>query len=130
MSSPKPSPPPGGLPRATTLTPMRPRRRWHPRPKRACHDWVILLDCAAIYLTKMAGYAVPARWLNNPRMARVAGAITVAPLSALTVMNTFTSGTDLVFDARLAALAVAALALWLRLPFLLVVVLGAVRWWG
>ena len=37
-------------------------------------------------------------------------------------------------DARLASLAAAALALWLRLPFLLVVVLGAVaaglvRWW-
>ena len=91
---------------------------------------VILLACAATYFTKLAGYAVPARWLHNPRMARGAGAITVALLSALTVMNTFVSGTDLVLDARLAALAVEALALWLRLPFLLVVVLGAVRWWG
>ncbi|MBP3980495.1 MAG: AzlD domain-containing protein [Gammaproteobacteria bacterium] len=95
----------------------------------------ILLACAATYLTKLAGYAVPARWLQNPRMARVAGAITVALLSALTVMNTFAAGTALVIDARLAALAVAALALWLRLPFLLVVLLGAaaaglVRWWG
>ena len=94
---------------------------------------VILLACAATYFTKLAGYAVPARWLHNPRMARCAGAITVALLSVLTVMNTFASGTDLALDARLAALAalaVAALALWLRLPFLLVVVLGAVRWWG
>ena len=85
----------------------------------------IVLACAATYLTKLAGYAVPARWLQNPRMARVAGAITVALLSALTVMNTFAAGTALVIDARLAALGVAALALWLRLPFLLVVVLGA-----
>mgnify|MGYP000544201207 CR=1 FL=1 len=46
--------------------------------------WIaILLACAATYLTKLAGYAVPARWLQNPRMARVAGAITVALLSAL-----------------------------------------------
>ena len=95
----------------------------------------IALACAASYLTKLAGYAVPARWLNNPRMARVAGAITVALLSALTVMNTFAAGTSLVLDARLAALVVAALALWARLPFLLVVVLGAaaaaaVRAWG
>ena len=88
--------------------------------------WIaILLACAATYLTKLAGYAVPARWLQNPRMTRVAGAITVALLSALTVMNTFAAGTALVIDARLAALGVAALALWLRLPFLLVVVLGA-----
>jgi len=95
----------------------------------------ILLACAATYLTKWAGYAVPARWLQDPRMARVAGAITVALLSALTVMNTFAAGTTLVLDARLAALAAAALALWARLPFLLVVVLGAVtagavRWWA
>ena len=98
--------------------------------------WIaIALACAATYLTKFTGYAVPARWFNNPRMARVAGAITVALLSALTVMNTFADGTALVLDARLAALVAAALALWARLPFLLVVVLGAgaagaVRWWG
>ena len=86
----------------------------------------ILLACAATYLTKLAGYAVPARWLQNPRMTRVAGSITVALLASLTVMNTFAAGTALVIDARLASLAAAALALWLRLPFLLVVVLGAV----
>ena len=95
----------------------------------------ILLACAATYLTKLAGYTVPARWLQNPRMTRVAGAITVALLASLTVMNTFAAGTALVIDARLVALAAAALALWLRLPFLLVVVLGAVaaglvRWWA
>ena len=94
----------------------------------------ILLACAATYLTKLAGYAVSARWLQNPRMTRVAGSITVALLASLTVMNTFAAGTALVIDARLASLAAAALALWLRLPFLLVVVLGAVaaglvRWW-
>ena len=84
-----------------------------------------MVGAAVTYLTKLSGYAVPARWLSNPRMTRVAGAITVALLSALTVMNTFASGTGLVLDARLAALAVAALALWARLPFLLVVLLGA-----
>ncbi|MDP2768337.1 MAG: AzlD domain-containing protein [Giesbergeria sp.] len=95
--------------------------------------FAILVGAAVTYLTKLSGYAVPARWLSNPRMTRVAGAITVALLSALIVMNTFASGTALVLDARLAALAVAALALWLGLPFLLVGVLGAggaVRGWG
>ena len=95
----------------------------------------ILLGSAVTYLTKLSGYAVPARWLANVRMTRVAAAITVALLAALTVMNTFASGTALVLDARLAALGAAALALWLNLPFLLVVVLGAgaawaVRTWG
>ena len=55
----------------------------------------------------------------------MAASLTVALLAALTVMNTVASGTALVLDARLAALAVAAVALWLRAPFLLVVVLGA-----
>ena len=94
----------------------------------------VLLAGAAALATKLAGYAVPARWLQNPRMHRVAGALTVALLASLTVMNTLAEGTALRLDARLAALAVAALALWRRMPFLLVVVSGAlasalVRWW-
>ncbi|WP_024537519.1 AzlD domain-containing protein [Comamonas badia] len=94
----------------------------------------ILLAGLIAFATKLLGYAVPARWLQNPRMHRVAGALTVALLAALTVMNTFAAGTALSVDARLVALAVAALALWWRAPFLLVVVLGAaasalVRWW-
>ena len=92
----------------------------------------ILLACACAFATKLAGYAIPARWLHSPRMLRVAGALTVALLASLTVMNTFASGAALVLDARLAALAVAALALWLRAPFLLVVLLGGGRqgWCG
>ena len=94
----------------------------------------IILAGLIAFATKLAGYAVPARWLRNPRMHRVAGALTVALLASLTVMNTFAEGTALSLDARLAALVVAALALWARAPFLLVVVLGAmasalVRWW-
>ena len=95
----------------------------------------ILLASAAAYLTKWAGYAVPARWLQHPRMARVAGAITVALLAALTVMNTFAAGTGLVLDARLAGLGVAGRGLWAGGGVLLVVLLGAaaaalVRWSG
>lgn len=95
----------------------------------------VVLASAVAFATKLAGYAVPARWLQHPHMHRVAGALTVALLASLTVMNTVASGAALQFDARLAALAVALLALWRRLPFLLVVLLGAlaaalVRWWG
>lgn len=86
--------------------------------------WIVLA-CAAALLTKVLGYAIPARFLQNPRMTHVAACMTVALLSALTVMNTFASGQSLVWDARLAALLTAAVALWLRVPFLAVVVLGA-----
>ena len=85
----------------------------------------ILLACALCFVIKLLGYSLPARWMLSPRMAQVAACLTVALLAALTVMNTVASGTALVLDARLAALAVAAVALWLRAPFLLVVVLGA-----
>ncbi|MFD2752899.1 AzlD domain-containing protein [Comamonas terrae] len=94
----------------------------------------IALACALAFVTKFLGYSLPQRWLHSPRMTQVAACLTVALLASLTVMNTLAGGTRLVFDARLAALAVAAAALWLRLPFLLVVILGAlaaalVRWW-
>lgn len=84
------------------------------------------LACAAAFVTKWLGYAMPARWLQNPRMTHIAACMTVALLAALTVMNTFSAGQQLVSDARLVALLVAGIALWLRAPFLLVVVLGAV----
>lgn len=85
----------------------------------------ILWACAAAFVTKWLGYAIPARFLQNPRMTHVAACMTVALLSALTVMNTVAAGKSWAIDARLAALVVAAVALWLRAPFLLVVVLGA-----
>ncbi|WP_312567323.1 AzlD domain-containing protein [Comamonas sp.] len=96
--------------------------------------WIVLA-CAVAFATKWLGYAIPARFLQNPRMTHIAACMTVALLSALTVMNTLAEGSRLVLDARLAALVVAAVALWLRAPFLLVVVLGAasaalLRWLG
>jgi hypothetical protein len=41
-------------------------------------------------------------------------------------MNAFSAGQTLTFDARLGALIAGGLALWLRVPFLGVVVIGAV----
>lgn len=95
-------------------------------------SWIVLA-CAAAFITKYLGYAVPAQWLRNPRMTHVASCMTIALLAALTVMNTFAAGNHWALDARLVALLTAAMALWLRAPFLLVVVLGAtsaalVRW--
>jgi len=86
--------------------------------------WVVLaaLVCAAF---KLAGYLVPAHVLENPRVAHTAAMVTCGLLAALVVTQTFASGTALVIDARLAAVAVAAVALWLRAPFIVVVLLGA-----
>ncbi|TFD26841.1 AzlD domain-containing protein [Cryobacterium cryoconiti] len=85
----------------------------------------ILVACAAGFLTKLLGYLVPRKWLTNARIARVAGTLTIGLLASLTVANTLSTGQTLVLDARLGALAAAAIALWLRAPFLVVVVAGA-----
>ena len=58
-------------------------------------------------------------------MTRVAGTLTIGLLASLTTMNAVSAGQGVVLDARLGALAVAALALLLRLPFLVVVLAGA-----
>lgn len=86
----------------------------------------ILLACAVSIATKFAGFLVPAKLLDNPRMLRVAGALTIGLLAALTAVNTVASGQSLVFDARLAALVAAGIALWLKAPFLVVVLVGAI----
>ncbi|HEV7167418.1 MAG TPA: AzlD domain-containing protein [Micrococcaceae bacterium] len=85
----------------------------------------ILLAAGLAYGTKLLGYLVPAQWMANPRMSRVAGTLTIGLLAALTVVNTAASGQHLVLDARVGALAAAAAALLLRAPFLLVVIVGA-----
>lgn len=95
----------------------------------------LLLACAVAYATKLAGYLIPTRWLENAHTTRIAGTLTIGLLASLTAMNTFATAAGPVIDARLAALLAAAVALWLRAPFLLVVIIGAaasalVRWMG
>lgn len=89
--------------------------------------WVwIVVACAVAYATKLLGYLVNRRWLTNPRVARVAGTLTIGLLASLTVVNAVATGQQLVVDARLGALVAAAVALLLRAPFLVVVIVGAV----
>lgn len=89
--------------------------------------WVaVLAASAACYLLKLGGYLVPARLLTGERARRLAALVTVALLAALVGVQTLGGGdAGLVLDARVAAVAVAALALWLRAPFIVVVVLAA-----
>jgi uncharacterized membrane protein len=86
----------------------------------------LLLSCAVAFLTKLAGYLVPAKVLKNKRMSRVAGTITIGLLASLTIVNTVATGSQLAFDSRVGALVAAAIALLLRAPFLVVVIVGAV----
>lgn len=88
--------------------------------------WVwILVACAIAYATKLVGYLLPQAWLEQPRVQRTAAGMTVGLLASLVAVNTFVSGTALTLDARLAALVAATIALLLRAPFLVVVIVGA-----
>jgi len=88
--------------------------------------WVALVVASAVcFALKLAGHLVPEHWLAQPRVARTAALVTVALLSALVAVQTATTGRAIVVDARLPALLVAAVALALRAPFIVVVVLAA-----
>ncbi|MDO5661224.1 MAG: AzlD domain-containing protein [Brachybacterium sp.] len=74
------------------------------------------------FVQKWIGYQVPPEGLEGPRISRVLMLLPVALLAALVAVQTLGDGQQLHPDARLAGLAAAATLLWLRAPFLVVVV--------
>jgi uncharacterized membrane protein len=89
--------------------------------------WVVVLVAAVgCYLLKLAGLSVPAAWVERPWVTRVVEFVPAALLAALVAVQAATSGPALVLDGRLAGLAVAALALALRAPFIVVLLLAGV----
>ncbi len=84
--------------------------------------WIaIAVTAVGCYAAKLLGLLVPAGALERPLVRRMAALVPVALLAALTAQQTFADGTALELDAKAAGLAVAAVALLLRAPFLLVV---------
>lgn len=90
--------------------------------------WIVIVSAAVgCYLLKLAGLAIPTRLLDRPLVSRIVDCIPAALLAALVAVNALTTDGAIVVDFRLAGLAAAALALALRAPFILVLVLaGAV----
>jgi uncharacterized membrane protein len=88
--------------------------------------WALVIATAiGCYLLKLAGYLVPARALEHPRVRRLVELLPVALLAALVVVEALAAGRHLEFDGpRLAGFAVGAVAVWRRAPFLVVVVLA------
>ncbi len=85
----------------------------------------VLLASVACFALKLAGHLVPEHWLADERVQRTSALVTVALLASLVVVQTVGDGQAVVLDARVPALAVAAVALALRAPFVVVVVLAA-----
>ena len=90
-------------------------------------EWSAVLALAAgAYALKLAGWLAPARLFDDPRVRRGAVLVPVALLAALVVVQAFADGRTLVLDPRAAGLAAGAVALALRAPFLVLVVVAAV----
>jgi branched-subunit amino acid transport protein len=89
--------------------------------------WLLVLaTVAGCYLLKLAGYLVPASLLDLPRVRHLVELLPVALLAALVVVEAFAQGRHIEIDGpRLAGFGVAALAVWRRAPFLVVVIVAA-----
>jgi hypothetical protein len=86
---------------------------------------IILVASIAVLAIKLVGYLVPPKLLEAPRAARTAELTTVALLSALIVVQTVGVGQGLMIDARLPAVAVAAVLFALKVPFVVVIIASA-----
>jgi len=85
----------------------------------------VLASAVGCYAVKVAGTLAPQRVLERPAVRVAVAQVPVALLAGLVAVQTLTAGTHLVADARLVGLAVAALALWRRAPFIVVVLAAA-----
>lgn len=92
--------------------------------------WLAVLGCAlGCYGLKLAGLSVPEQALTHPSVRRVAALLPVVLLAALVAVQVLVSagpdGPELRVDARLAGLGAALVALLLRAPFIVVVLVAA-----
>ncbi len=85
----------------------------------------VLLLGAGAYALKAVGLLILGERPLPRRLSAVVPLLPVALLSALVVVQTFADGDDLGIDARMAGMAVAAGAVALRAPFLIVVASAA-----
>ena len=88
--------------------------------------WIATLGASGIcYLLKILGYSLPETLLNNPRIQRINTFIPIVLLSALVAVQTLTVKSEIVIDHRLAGVAVAAIALKMRVSFPLMMISAA-----
>lgn len=85
----------------------------------------ILVSSALVYSWKLFGYLVPEKFVSSPRIKELAALLTVALLAALVGIQTFVSAEGVSIDARVPALIVAGVLFYLRVPFVVVVVIAA-----
>jgi hypothetical protein len=89
-------------------------------------SWTALLTlAAAAYALKAVGPVLAGQRELRPGLAEVLEVVAIPLLAALIAVQTLDGGERLVVDSRVPALAVAALLVWRRAPFLVVVLAAA-----
>jgi branched-subunit amino acid transport protein len=89
-------------------------------------SWAVLLAlCAVSYALKAVGPLVAGGRELSPQVRRTLDLVPVPLLAALILVQTVGDGHRLAIDARLPALGVAAVLVWRRAPFLVVVLAAA-----
>ncbi|HEY7854361.1 MAG TPA: AzlD domain-containing protein [Aquiluna sp.] len=84
----------------------------------------VVLASLAVYSWKILGYLVPERFISD-RLRGFSDRVTIALLAALVGIQGIAVGNELQLDARIPALVVAGLLLWLKVPYVLVVASAA-----
>ncbi len=88
--------------------------------------WTLVLVLAVgAYACKVLGLVVVGSRRLPPPLERCLLLVPAAVITALVVKDTLSTGQQLVIDARVAGVGVAAIAAWRRAPLILVIVLGA-----
>ena len=95
----------------------------------------ILIASFGTYVEKLVGYLLPHHMLERESIRRMTGLLPVSLLAALVAVQTFAVDQAVAIDARLLGLGVAVVALLLRAPFLVVIIVAAastalIRWLG
>jgi hypothetical protein len=84
----------------------------------------VVLAAILVYSWKFLGHFLPQRE-GSKKMQPLTDAITIGLLASLVAIQGFTLENQVVLDARLPALLLAAVLLWRKVPFIVVVVCAA-----
>jgi hypothetical protein len=85
----------------------------------------VILGSLGAMAFKFAGFALPRRLIEKPRVVAVAMLYPVALLAALVAVQTFSSLGQLSLDWRALGVGAGVIALLLRAPFVVVVLVAA-----
>ena len=84
----------------------------------------VIIASIAVFSWKIFGYLIPQKWITDG-IREFSERVTVVLMSALVAVQTFVTGNQVEFDARVPALGVAAILFAVKVPYILVVIAAA-----